>query len=381
MSSAARAGASSRQAALAENQRYQLAAAYLILTGNAVTEAITIASTRFQIATVEDLIKNDQKNLDLVQRAFDAGKVAQTDVLTAEAQLESDRTQLPPLHQQLSAARHALAVLVGEPPGGWTPPEFDIDAFTLPGELPVSLPSELVRQRPDILASEALLHADSAAIGVATAQMYPSITLSASLGPDGLDAREPVRGGEPDRGPSAPSVDAPIFHGGALRRSSGPRSTPTTRGSRRTSRPILQAFGQVADSLHRRSSTTASWSRRRSRAVDIAKPVARAAALELRGRAGPSALQLIVAENTYSNARLGYVARRRPAPRRHGAALRRRRRRLVERGRRGGAERGAERRIALRSGRGPMCPAPACVRVGAALAAARSIQSNPPFNG
>jgi NodT family efflux transporter outer membrane factor (OMF) lipoprotein len=293
-----------QQQALAENQRYQLAAAYLILTGSAVTDAITIASTRFQIATVEDVIKNDQKNLDLVQRAFDAGRVAKTDVLTAAAQLESDRTQLPALYQQLSAARHALAVLVGEPTGGWTPPEFDIDAFTLPGELPVSLPSELVRQRPDILASEAFLHADSAAVGVATAQFYPSITISTSLAQTASTlgslfeaaARSWAVGAE---------LDQPIFHGGALAAQRRASIDAYDAGLATYQETIVTAFGQVADSLtaveHDGEMVTVS-----KQAVDIAKAsVTLQRSSYASGRT--SALQLIIAEDTYSNVLQGYT--------------------------------------------------------------------------
>ena len=291
-----------QETALAENQRYQLAAAYLTLTGNSVTAAIAIASTRLQIATVEDLIRNDQKNLALVQREFDAGKVARSEVLTAAAQLESDRTQLPGLHQQLSVARHALAVLAGRAPAAWSPPDFDIAEFTLPDNLPLSLPSELVRRRPDILAAEAQLHADSAAIGVATAQLYPSITLSASLVQESaalarlLEAagRAWTVGG---------SLDAPLYRGGALgaaRRAAVDAYDAQLATYRQT---VLQAFGQVADALcaleHDAELVAAS-----RRALDIAGA---SLALQRSSYAAgkTSALQLIVAENTYSDARLG----------------------------------------------------------------------------
>ncbi|HXO40194.1 MAG TPA: efflux transporter outer membrane subunit [Thermoanaerobaculia bacterium] len=291
-----------QETALAENQRFQLAAAYLTLTGNSVTAAIAIASTRLQIATVEDLIKNDQKNLALVQRELDAGKVARSEVLTAAAQLESDRTQLPGLHQQLSVARHALAVLAGRAPAAWSPPEFDIAEFTLPDNLPLSLPSELVRRRPDILAAEAQLHADSAAIGVATAQLYPSITLSASLVQESaalarlLEAagRAWTVGG---------SLDAPLYRGGALgaaRRAAVDAYDAQLATYRQT---VLQAFGQVADALcaleHDAELVAAS-----RRALDIAGA---SLALQRSSYAAgkTSALQLIVAENTYSDARLG----------------------------------------------------------------------------
>ncbi len=293
-----------QETALADAQRYQLAAAYLTLTGNTVTEAITIASTRFQIATVEDLIKNDQKNLDLVQREFDAGKVARSDVLTAAAQLESDRIQLPSLNQQLSVARHALSVLAARAPGQGSPPDFDIDELTLPDELPLSLPSELVRRRPDILAAESELHADSAAIGVATAQLYPSITLSASLAQDALTlaglfqaaGRTWSAGG---------SLDAPLYRGGALNAQRRAAIDAYQAQLATYQQTILLAFGQVADTLsalqHDAESVAVS-----QRARDIA---ARSLALQRSSYAAgkTSALQLISAENTYSETRLSYV--------------------------------------------------------------------------
>jgi NodT family efflux transporter outer membrane factor (OMF) lipoprotein len=293
-----------QESALAENQRYQLAAAYLILTGNSVIQAITIASTRFQISTVEDLIKNDEKNLDLVQREFNAGKVAKSDVLTAAAQLEADRTQLPALHQQLSVARHALSVLASRAPAEWSPPDFDIAEFTLPDNLPVSLPSELVRQRPDILAAETLLHADSAAIGVATAQMYPSITLSASLLQDALSLASLFQSASRNWGAGV-GVDAPISRGGAL--GAGKRAAVDAYNAELATyqETILQAFGQVADGLsaiaHDADLVAAS-----QRAVGIASDSLK---LQRSGYAAgkTTVLQLIVAENTYSSARQGYV--------------------------------------------------------------------------
>jgi NodT family efflux transporter outer membrane factor (OMF) lipoprotein len=289
-------------AALADNQRYQLAAAYLTLTGNSVTAAIAIASARLQIATVEDLIKNDQKNLALVQRELDAGKVARSEVLTAAAQLESDRTQLPGLHQQLSVARHALAVLAGKAPAAWSPPDFGIEEFTLPDNLPLSLPSELVRRRPDILAAEAQLHADSAAIGVATAQLYPSITLSASLVQEAAALARLLQAASRSWNVGG-SLDAPLYRGGALGAARRAAIDAYDAHLATYRQVILQAFGQVADALcaleHDAELMAAS-----RRALDIA---AASLALQRSSYAAgkTSALQLIVAENTYSDARLG----------------------------------------------------------------------------
>jgi len=234
--------------ALAENQSYQLASAYLTLTADAVTQVITIGSTLAQINAVNDIIAVDNHNLDLVRTAFTAGSVARTDVLSAESQLADDRTLLPPLEQQLSVAQHALSVLVGRAPAEWSPPNFELDTLTLPGELPVSVPSELVHGRPDILAAEAQLHAAIAAIGVATAQLYPSLTLSPSLAVqtftaggrfDGADLLASMGG----------SVVTPVFHGGTLQAQRRAAVDAYEANLGIYQQTVLEAFGQVADVL------------------------------------------------------------------------------------------------------------------------------------
>ncbi len=294
-------------AAQAEGERYQLAAAYLTLTGNAVTEAITIASERLQIATEEDVIRNDEKNLSLVQRELDAGKVARSEVLTAEAQLEGDRTQLPNLYQELSLARHALTVLAGRPTGDWSLPDFDIEALTLPDDLPVSLPSELVRQRPDILAAEAQLHADSAAIGVATAALYPSLTLSASIVQETLTLGR-LFGAAARSWSAGAAADAPLFRGGALEAQRRAAVDVYDAQLALYQQTVLQAFGQVADVLAalEHDAQLVAVSRR---SLDIAK-----ASLDLQrssyAAGKTNALQLIAAENAYSSASLGYARAR-----------------------------------------------------------------------
>lgn len=293
-----------QQAALAEYQHYQLAAAYLTLTGNAVTQALTIAAIRAQIKAVEDIIADDETNLGLVQRELAAGVATQMDIESATSQLATDRTLLPPLRQQLSVARHALAVLVGKPPADWTPPEFDLAALTLPGELPVSLPSELVRQRPDVLAAEAQLHAASAVVGVATARLYPSITLSASLSQEALTP-EKVFFASSSAWSIGPSVTAPIFNGGALEAQKRGAVDAFNAMLASYEQTVLQSFGQVADVLAALQHDTELVEAQR-RALDSAQ-----ASLELTrktytiGNAG--LLQVLDAQRLYEQARLGYV--------------------------------------------------------------------------
>jgi len=293
-----------QKAALAESQDYQLAAAYLTLTGNVVTQAITVAGVRLQIKATEELIADDEKNLSLVRTEFDAGKAARTDVLSAESQLANDRALLPPLRQQLSAARHAFSILIGKFPAEWSPPDFELADLTLPGELPVRLPSELVHQRPDILAAETTLHAASAAIGVATAQLYPSITLSASVGQEAtttgalFDSASTVWN-------LTSGLTAPIFHGGALE-AQKQAAIDAYRGSLATYRQtVLQAFGQVADTLEALAYDADLVAAERH-ALDVAD--ASLALQRISYTAGKSSvLQLLDSERLDQQARLGYA--------------------------------------------------------------------------
>jgi NodT family efflux transporter outer membrane factor (OMF) lipoprotein len=237
-----------QQEALADRQGYELAAAYLTLTGQVVSQAIEIASLRAQLRATEQVVADDERNLELVRLKYDAGKVPRTDVLTAETQLASDRTALPGLRQQLDSARHAIVVLTGRAPAAWTPPEFTLEDFALPRELPLSLPSALAHQRPDILAAEARLHADSAAIGVATARLYPDFTLSASLGQQAPDSGALLRSASRFWSLAA-DLSAPILHGGALRAQQR-AAISTYKASLATyQQTVLQGLQQVADTL------------------------------------------------------------------------------------------------------------------------------------
>jgi NodT family efflux transporter outer membrane factor (OMF) lipoprotein len=293
-----------QEKALAENQRYELAAAYLTLSGNVLTQALNIASTRVQIRAVQDILADDERNLQLVKVMFDAGKSSRLEMLTAESQLANDRTQLPPLQQQLSVARHALTILTGSLPGQWSAPDFDLSEFTLPAQLPVSIPSELVHQRPDILAGEAQLHASSAAIGVAASQLYPSITLSASFGAESLAAASLFQGTS-EFWSLAANLTAPIIHGGELQAQKQAAIEAFRASAATYQQTVLTAFGQVADSL-RALSNDADMVSAQKRAFDVSTT-----SLELQRQSyavGKSnLLQLIDAERSHQQARLGYA--------------------------------------------------------------------------
>jgi NodT family efflux transporter outer membrane factor (OMF) lipoprotein len=237
-----------QQQALAEYQNHQLHATYLTLTANAAAQAIQIAAVRAQIKAVEGIIKDDDQNLSLTRNALQVGTVSEVDVQVAASQLAADRALLSPLRQQLSVARHALSVLVGKAPGNWTPPDFDLAEFDLPRDLPLSLPSELVHQRPDILAAEAQLHAASANVGVATAQLYPRIVLSASLTQAAL-APENIFGDQENAWRFGAGLTTPIFHGGELDAQKHAAEAALQGARARYEQTVLLSFGQVADLL------------------------------------------------------------------------------------------------------------------------------------
>ncbi|HEV2189423.1 MAG TPA: efflux transporter outer membrane subunit, partial [Stellaceae bacterium] len=236
------------QSALADVSDYQLAAAYLSLTGNITTQAITVAGLRAQIKTVEDILADDEKNLSLVKTQQAGGTATMVDVTTAQTQLANDRALLPPLRQQLSVARDALTVYVGKTPADWRPPDFDLKSLALPTTVPVSLPSSLVRQRPDILAAEAQLHANAALVGVATANLFPNFTLNANVLQSATNLGNFFSGAYTAYNLGA-AMAAPIFHGGALQaqqraaRDAFDASWAAYRGT------VITAFGQVADLL------------------------------------------------------------------------------------------------------------------------------------
>jgi NodT family efflux transporter outer membrane factor (OMF) lipoprotein len=294
------------QSAQADVSSYQLAAAYLALGGNITTQAITIAGLRAQVKTVNDILADDQKNLQLVRAQQAGGTATMVDVTTAQTQLANDRTLLPPLRQQLSVARDALTVYVGKTPADWSPPEFDLDDLVLPPVVPVSLPSELVRQRPDILAAEAQLHVSAAQLGVATANLYPKFNLTAGFAQTTTDLGNFFG---PYAGYSAlAGATAPIFHGGTLtaqQRAAKDALDASWAGYRQT---VIQAFGQVADQLQALAHDDEAVKSQLA-AVAVADQALRLARLSY--EAGNSTfLQLLDPERQREQARLGLVRAR-----------------------------------------------------------------------
>jgi len=168
--------------AQAEAQRFQVEATYLALTSNVVVAAVNEASLRGQIAATGDIIKVERDLLEILRRQHALGQIAEADVVAQEAALGQAEQTLPPLERQLEQQRDALTALLGRYPDQAPAETFDLAGLHLPQDLPVSLPSKLVEQRPDIRQAEANLHAASALVGVAIGNRLPVINLTADMG-------------------------------------------------------------------------------------------------------------------------------------------------------------------------------------------------------
>jgi NodT family efflux transporter outer membrane factor (OMF) lipoprotein len=287
------------QGALAELQRHRYDAAYLTLTGDVASQSLSLASARAQLAAVESLLANDRKNLELVQAAHRYGSATQVDIALATSQLAQDETLLPPLAQQRDTARHALSVLAGKGPADWVPPDFDLGDFTLPANLPLSLPSDVARSRPDILAAEAQLHASSAAIGVATADLYPHLELSGALTRVG-----PLPGVGTLWGLAA-GLTAPIFHGGTLKANQRGAVDGYKASLAIYKQTVVTSFGQIADVLQAvdHDGEEAAAQDRALAAADLSLRLNREGF-----KAGEtSVLQVIDAERSYQRALVGQI--------------------------------------------------------------------------
>lgn len=200
--------------AAVDYEQFEVEAARLMIAGNVVTAAIEEASLRQQIDQTESAVEIETRQIKIIEGLERLGSVPALDVVTQSAELAKTRAQLPGLRQRLEQTRHRLAVYLGVPPAEAQLPEFRLADLKLPAELPLSVPSELARQRPDIRAAEALLHEASARVGVATANVYPRFTLSAQAGAVALS---PLISGTPAFSLLAASIAAPLFHGNELK--------------------------------------------------------------------------------------------------------------------------------------------------------------------
>lgn len=198
-------------AARTDYRRHQLHAARLALAANLTSAALARARQADQWAAMQALLQAQDEQLALAHQRLRLGSAGQDELLALQAQVERTRSDLALLRKQVQHSEHLLAVLAGQAPGTAAVPDFSLAEFRLPVELPVRVPSELVRHRPDILAAEALLQAATADYGVAAARLYPQIQLSASLGSQALTTGALFGGGSAVWGMLA-QLTQPLFN-------------------------------------------------------------------------------------------------------------------------------------------------------------------------
>ncbi len=229
-------------------QRYQYEATYLTLTSNIVTTAIREAMLRAQIASTKEMIAAEQKQLDVVNSQFILGAGLKASVLLQQSELSATKASLPELEKELSITRHALSVLTGDFPTDNQLPAFTLESLTLPQDLPVSIPSQLVRQRPDIQASEALLHQACAGVGVATANLFPQITIGAGYGTQAIGT-DLLFAGQSTVWNLGANLLQPLFHAGQLTAKRRSAIAAYDQASSLYKQTVLNAFSNVADTL------------------------------------------------------------------------------------------------------------------------------------
>ena len=235
--------------AQADSQRFQLEATYLTLTSNVVAAAIQEAALRGQIEASRKIIDIQSKALELLKRQYELGQVATGDVAAQEAALAQVQALLPPLEKQLAQERDLLARLIGRFPSEKLVGEFELSSLQLPQELPVSLPSKLVMQRPDVRIAEEQLHSASADIGVSIANRLPNITLSANWGSSATAINQLFTPGTGFWG-LAGNLTQPIFQGGTLLHRQRAAEAAYDQAAAQYRSTVLTAFQDVADTLH-----------------------------------------------------------------------------------------------------------------------------------
>jgi len=290
--------------AQAEYHRFQLEAAFLTITANIITTAVEEASVRAQIAATEEMVKAQSEQLAVITRQFELGSSAKTAVLAQQTAVQQTKTTLPPLHQQLARVRSQLKVLAGDFPNASMDGEFQLDGLVLPGQIPLSLPSKLVEQRPDIRAQEAMLHAASAQMGVVIASVFPDFTLRANVSTIATEASGLFAPGS-EVWNIAANIAQPIFQGGALlhqrdlAKAAYQQATAQYRGS------VLQAFKEVADTLNALQNDADELASQED-AVQAALETKELTKLQF-DMGAISYLDLLVADRVYHQARLGLI--------------------------------------------------------------------------
>ena len=293
--------------AQADFQKYTVVATYLTLTGNVVNTVIAQAAYAEQASVTEDDVRDQKEQVSITEAQAEAGTVPYASAISLRSQTASVEATVPPLHQRESQAGHLLATLAGHLPSEWTAPRVAFSDLKLPDSVPVSLPSELVRQRPDILAAEAQLHQASANIGVATAALFPSITLSGGLGGNNTTLGSMFA-------PNAVFWDlgagltAPLFHGGTLLNKRQAAIDAYDQALANYRQTVLGAFSQVADALRALEYDAVALAAQARSMADAEEALRLIRANYEAGTA--NYLQVLVASGQYHQARVAYIQAR-----------------------------------------------------------------------
>lgn len=235
-------------AAQAEAQQRATEAAHLVIAGRVVAQVLAIAALNDRIATERQLLTEDERNVSLTQARQRAGSGTMVEVLSAQGQLAGDRASLPALEQQVVAGRAMLATLLGISLAELGATEFTLDQFLLPTQVPVAFPSALIRKRPDILEAEARLHAAVAGVGMATADLYPDVTLGASLTQSTSEPQR-ITSRKFNAFDIFAGMTAPIFHGGTLKANKRGAEAEARASAASYQQVVVEAFGQVSTLL------------------------------------------------------------------------------------------------------------------------------------
>ena len=236
-------------AAQAQRARFALAATHITLSANVAAGAIQEASLRGQMKATDELITINTEMLKIIREQYAKGYASELEVAAQESQLALVVATMPPIMKQLAQQRDALAVLAGGFPQKDFAEKFELSSLQLPQELPVSLPSKLVEQRPDVRQAEENLHAASALIGVAIANRIPTIALTADAGssPDAISRMFSHGNGFWDL---TAGITQPIFDAGTLRHRERAAQAAFTQAAEQYRSTVLTAFQNVADTLH-----------------------------------------------------------------------------------------------------------------------------------
>ncbi len=235
--------------AQAEYQQFALEASYITLTANIVAAAVNEASLRAQITATEQIAQSQQSQLGIVTRRVGAGGASRADILQQQSVLQSTLATLPALRAALAQQRNRLAAYVGVLPAEYADAGFDLDSLRMPQDLPVSLPSKFVEQRPDVREYSALLHEATAQVGIATANMLPQITITGSYG-QAAPTVENLFAASSNVWNIIGSLSQPIFKGGQLRHQKRAAVAAAQEAAANYRATVITAFQNVSDTLY-----------------------------------------------------------------------------------------------------------------------------------